>query len=88
MPLCPAKGLGLKMKTISLIDIKEKLNDLYNSCDELDTYHIDTSILRGEIISVDNLCDSFSDDNLLSNTNVQVKKDKNVLQLYNRFTML
>ena len=74
------------MKTISLLDIKEKLNELYNNCDKLDTYHIDTKSLRDEIVSIDTLCDSFSDENLLTNTNVKVQG--NAKELYNRFIVL
>ena len=74
------------MKKISLIEIKEKLGIIYNNCDTLEKYHIDTTLIKNEINSLSTLCDEISENNVLTSTNVQTLGDTK--DLYDKFLQL
>lgn len=71
------------MRTISLMDIKEELNKLYEKCDQLDKYNISSKQFREEIILIDAQCDNLCDDSNLSIGPVKYKGDyKTLYQKY------
>lgn len=72
------------MKTMSIADIKEKLISIYNKCEILERYHINTSFIKSEINDIDSLCDNASESNNIYDSNVAIKgDDKFILNRFN-----